>query len=146
MVVGAADAPQLANALRMLDVTGRAMLAGADAHLVIPACMPELVRTERYARGLGIDVRVHVVEGADWPVPWWRAADALLVTEAAPLVEAAASAVGVRVLSAPGHAGDEASPVRRATAATVRDGASTALVAAARARVQSDRNAAAASV
>lgn len=146
VVLGAADAPRLANALRMLDVAGRAMLAGADVHLVLPACVTQLVRTQRYARGLGIDGRVHVVEDADWPVPWWRAADLLLVTEAAPLVEAAAIAVGVRVLSAPGHAGDEASPVRRAAAATVRDGASTAIVAAARARVQSDRNASAASV
>ena len=145
VVLGAADAPQLANALRMLDVAGRAMLAGADAHLVIPACMPQLVRTQRYARGLGIDGRLHIVEGAEWPVPWWRAADALLVTDAAPLVVAAAGPVGVPVVSAPGRAGDEAIPENRAAAASVRDRASASLLEAARARTQSAMSASAAS-
>ncbi len=145
VVVGAADAPHLANALRMLDVAGRAVLAGADVHLVLPACMPQLVRTQRYAQGLGLDGRLHIVEGAEWPAPWWRAADALLVTEDAPMVEAVAGALGVHVLSAPGHAGDEASAERRAEAASVRDRASTALVAAARERAQSAMKASAAS-
>ncbi len=145
MVVGAADAPYVANALRMLDVAGRAMLAGADLHLVLSACMPQLVRAQRYARSLGLDGRLHIVEGADWPVPWWRAADVLLVTGTAHLAEAAAGAIGVPVVSAPGREGDEASPERRAEAASVRDGASTALIEMARGRTQSAMSASAAS-
>ena len=145
VVLGAADAPRLANALRMLDVAGRAMLAGADAHLVLPSVMPQLVRTQRYARGLGLESRVHIIDDADWPGEWWRAADVLLVTEAAPLVEAFAGAIGARVLSAPGHPGDEGSPERRSAAALVRDAASAALVAAARERPQSAMKASAAS-
>ena len=145
VVLGAADAPQLANALRMLDVAGRAVLAGADVRLVLPACMPQLVRAQRYARGLGLDSRLHLVEGAEWSAPWWRAADALVVTESAPLVGAAAGAIGLPVVSALGHAGDESSPERRAAAAVSRDRASTALVAAARERAQSAMYASAAS-
>lgn len=145
VVVGAADAPHLANALRMLDVAGRAMLAGADVHLVLPACMPQRVRVQRYAQGLGLDGRLHIVEGAEWPTPWWRAADALIVADAAPLVDAAAGAIGVRVISAPGRMGDDASPELRAASASVRDRASTSIVAAARERAQSAMNASAAS-
>lgn len=145
VVLGAADAPHLANSLRMLDVVGRAVLAGADAHLVLSECMPQLARTQRYARGLGLEGRLHIVEGAEWPAAWWRAADALLVTGAAPLVDAVAVALGVPVVSAPGHAGDEASQERRAAAAAVRDRASSALVQAARGRTQSAMNASAAS-
>lgn len=145
VVIGAADAPLRANALRMLDVAGRAMLAGADAHLVLPECMPHLARTRRYARGLGLEARLHMVEGAEWPVPWWHAADVILVSGAAPLVGAAAGALGLQVVSAPGHESDESSPERRAASARTRDAAAAALVGSARARAQSVRNASAAS-
>lgn len=145
VVLAAADAPRVASSLRMLDVVGRAMLAGADAHLVMPACMQHLVRTRRYARGLGIDGRLHVVDGAERPLPWWHAADVVLVTADSPLVESVARLIGLRVLSAPGHQRDEAIPELRASAALVRDGVATALIAAARARGQPAMNASAAS-
>jgi hypothetical protein len=145
VVVGAADAPLRANAVRMLDVAGRAMLAGADVHLVLPDCMPDMSRTRRYARGLGLEPRLHIVDDAARPMPWWGAADAVLVTEASPLVCAVARAMGTPAVSAPGHAGDEATPERRAASASARDAAAVALVAMARARPQPARNASAAS-
>lgn len=145
VVMGAADAPHLANTLRMLDVAGRAMLAGADAHLVIPSCMPQLVRTQRYAQGLGLEARLHVIDGAEWPLPWWRAADVILATQDAPLVEAVASAMGMQVMHAPGRASDESDPERRGDAAAMRDSVASALVDAARARGQSAMNESAAS-
>ena len=146
VVVGAADAPLRANAVRMLDVAGRAMLAGADVHLVLPDCMPDMSRTRRYACGLGLEPRLHIVEDAASPIPWWGAADAVLVTEASPLVCAAARVMGMPAVSAPGELGDEATPERRAASATVRDSAAVALVAMARARHQLAMNASAASV
>lgn len=145
VVLGAADAPMRAHTLRMLDVAGRAMLAGADAHLMLPACMPHLARARRYARGLGLDRRLHVIDGAEWPVPSWHAADMVLAADESPLVRAAAAAAGIRVVAAPGQVGDESVPALREAAAAVRDGAATALLAAARARAHSAMNASAAS-
>jgi hypothetical protein len=145
VVVGAADAPLRANAVRMLDVAGRAMLAGADVHLVLPDCMPEMSRTRRYARGLGLESRLHIIDDAAWPTPWWGAADAVLVTEESPLVCAVARAMGTPAVSAPGHAGDEATLERRAASASSRDAAAVALVAMACARHQPAMNASAAS-
>ena len=144
VVLGAADAPMRANSLRMLDVAGRAMLAGADAHLVLPSCMPHMARTRRYARGLGLDRRLHVIDGAEWPVRLWHGADMVLTADESPLVHAAAAAVGVRVVAAPGQASDESVPARREAAAGVRDSAATELLAAARARAQFGMNASAA--
>jgi hypothetical protein len=140
VVVGAADAPRCADAGRMLDVVGRAMLAGADAHLVLPDCMPNLARTWRYARGLGIGSHVHVTAGAEWPVPWWRAADAVLVTDESPMARAVAASMGIRTVHALGNPGDESVPERRAAAAAARDSAASALVSAARERRQSAMN------
>jgi hypothetical protein len=145
VVLGAADAPLAVRPDLMLDVAGRAMLAGADLHLVVPACMPHLDRTQRYARGLGLDGRVHVVEGADWPRPWWQAADALLVAGQSPLAESFADAIGLSVIRAPADAADALRPERRAATAAVRDASALSLVAAARARAQSAMNASAAS-
>lgn len=145
VVVGAADAPRCADAGRMLDVVGRAMLAGADAHLVLPECMPNLARTWRYARGLGIESRVHVTPGAEWPVPWWHAADAVLVTDESEMAGAAAGSIGIRTVRASGCAGDDSVPERRAAAAAARDLAASVIVSAARERRQSAMNASAAS-
>jgi hypothetical protein len=143
VVVGAADAPRCANAGRMLDVVGRAMLAGADAHLILPESMPNLARMWRYARGLGLGSRVHVTAGAEWPVPWWRAADAVLVTDESPMSRAVAASMGIHAVHAPGHPGDESVPERRAAGAAARDSAASALVSAARERRQSAMNASA---
>jgi len=145
LVMAAADAPRCANTGRMLDVVGRAMLAGLDVHLVVPECMPHVVRTWRYARGLGLEARVHVIEGAEWPVPWWSAADAVLVTDESPLVCSVASSVGIRFVRALGRPDDASSPERRAASAAARDAAASALIDAARGRPQSAMNASAAS-
>jgi hypothetical protein len=145
VVLGAADAPRCANTERMLDVAGRAMLAGADARLVLPECMPHVARAWRYARGLGLESRMHAVVGADWPVPWWRAVDAILVTDESPMVRSVAQAMGIPVVSAPGRPDDASSPGRRAAAAAARDAAAIALVSAAREPRQSAMNASAAS-
>lgn len=112
LVLGLADAPALIDAHRMLDVAGRAMLAGADVHLVLPACARGLARTLRYARGLGLAARVHVMEGAEAPGPWWSAADAVLVTADAPLVHAACTARGLAVVDASAEAGGRGGEAR----------------------------------
>ena len=145
VVAVAADAPRCAHAGRMLDVVGRAMLAGADVHMVLPGCMPHMARTLRYARGLGIDSRVHVIEGAEWPMPWWRASDAVLVTDESPMVCSVASAMGIMVVRALGRPDDASSPERRAASAAARDLAASALIDAARERSQSAMKASAAS-
>jgi len=134
VVAGAADAPLRADAHRLLDVAGRAMLAGADVHLLLPACMPHLSRTLRFARGLGLGERVCVIEGGEWTHPWWDAADAVLVAGPAVLVEAAAAAWNLPVVAAPGGADDAACTERRAAGAAARDGAAMTLIGMARAR------------
>lgn len=134
VVLGAADAPLQCDAQRMLDVAGRAMLAGADVHLLLPACAPGCARTIRFARGLGLCARVHVIEGAQWPQPWWDAADAALVTGPSPLVAAAAELCRLPAVAAPGGAGDASCTERRAAGAAERDGAATELLRLARER------------
>lgn len=60
---------------------GRAVLAGADMALIIPARSRWVLETKRYAQRAGMSDRLFVIDSAEIPSSLWLAADAMLLQQ-----------------------------------------------------------------
>jgi len=79
LCIAIGDRPSAIDAAEAFAAVGRAVLAGADLVLMVPASARWVVETQRHARGSGMEDRLIVSETCGTPSALWRAADIALL-------------------------------------------------------------------
>ncbi|MBM4100772.1 MAG: hypothetical protein FJ256_00725 [Phycisphaerae bacterium] len=79
VIIAIGDRPSAIDAAEAFAAVGRAVLAGADLVLMVPASARWVTETQRHARRLRMEDRLIVSETCGTPSAIWRAADIALL-------------------------------------------------------------------
>jgi len=79
LIMAIGDRPSAIDAAEAFAAVGRAVLAGADLALMVPASARWVTETQRHARGSRMEDRLIVSETCGTPSAVWRAADIALL-------------------------------------------------------------------